>query len=546
MTKEIVDRTLSGIMYSARNKFARESLNERGMRVVLEEAVKTNPQAVETLPDFLVRFTEQQLNQGVGISFADVLYVAKTFVKTTLEEREEFRKLFNGDVDTKNLSLIDFVNALEGKPLSSINIPSVFRRTSYKFNPVAFTDLSEERLGRQRGLLANYWNDCNDEQNAGWRYLFETEAVSGDFRVWLETQPSTAELKREFQSLGLNYSAWDDPNVAYGYKGKLEEIVANVEKAKMAAEDLTKRLTKGDFTGCLIAKPAQVFKGIGPIYKDMKTAEDVNALLAELQKYVNPKHLQQGKVAKEFERVGALATGVDLELAGRNYDFVFRTWRRQPSHDFCEGNDSGICTSFNGASGEAMINYLVDKGVSLVDVVHKGKRHGQIYLFGALDKDRNPLLVLDSLEVGNNASIDERRQDLYVATEEVVNDIARKAGFKNVFVSGTLYWRHSSAFLNHLMHKYDLRHEHDSINWFGERVEIVRPENSDMDEVVISKIGNTRPIKSVLGHIGRRFNKYVGRKHYFDIYGVLGQEDTFDWKENCDNYTARGVLLKIE
>src|SRR3989344_4464758 len=140
------------------------------MRKVLEEAVGSNPQAVENLPDFLSRFTEQQLNQGVGISFADVLYVAKTFVKTTPEEREEFRKLFEGDVDTRNLSLIDFVNALEGKPLLSINIPSVFRRTSYKFNPVAFTDLSEEKLGRQRVLLANYWNDCNDEQNAGWRY----------------------------------------------------------------------------------------------------------------------------------------------------------------------------------------------------------------------------------------------------------------------------------------------------------------------------------------------------------------------------------------
>ena len=411
---------------------------------------------------------------------------------------------------------------------------------------MAFTDLSEEKLGRQRGLLANYWNDCNDEQNAGWRYLFETEAATGDFRAWLETHPSMVELKREFQSLGLKYDAWDNPKIAYGYKGKLEEIVADPEKAKMAVEDLTRRLTKGDFMGCLNVKPAQVFKGIGSLYKNLETAEDVRALLAELQKYVSPKHLAQGKVAKEFERVGALATGVDLELAGRDYDFVFRTWRRQPSYDFCEGNDSGICTSFNGASGEAMINYLVDKGVSLVDVVHRGKRHGQIYLFGAVDKNRNPLLVVDSLEVGNSTSIEERKKDLYSATEEVVDSIARKAGFKNIFVSGTLYWRHSSGFLDYLMHKYDLRHEHDSINWFGERVEIVRPENSNMDEVVISKIGNTRPIKGVLGHLARRFNNYIGRKHYFDIYGVLGQEDTFDWKENCDNYTARGVLLKVD
>ncbi|MBI2044667.1 hypothetical protein HYT23_01275 [Candidatus Pacearchaeota archaeon] len=452
------------------------------------------------------------------------------------------RYFYPGEVDVNSMNVLEFADFVYGRGIDVLcELSKRYPMPNEEFR------FDTAKLPEDRKRLFSYWKYSSEGEyhKPAHRFLIEKQAESGSFRAWLEAQTPTVEIKDEFEKLGLDYSAWDNPNAAFGYKGKLEEIVCDGEKAKEAARDLTRKLTRGEFIGCLTASPKQVFKAIGAIYKGMETAEDVQALLLTLQQYVAPKHLSQGRLAKEFKMVEALATGANPELAGKDYDFVFRTWRRQPSYDFCEGNDSGICTAFNGTSGEAMINYLVDRAVSLVDIVHKGRRHGQIYMFGAVDENKRPILIVDSLEVGNNDSIEEKSQDLYVATEGVVKEIGRRAGFKSVLVSGTLYWRHSSAFLDYLMHKYGRRHDHKEINWFGERVQVVDPAESDFDKRLISKIGNTRAVKNILGNLNHD-SRYVGRKHYFDIYGVLGQEDNLDWKENCDNYLARGLLLNVD
>ncbi len=82
--------------------------------------------------------------------------------------------------------------------------------------------------------------------------------------------------------------------------------------------------------------------------------------------------------------------------------FLIRRWARNPGRDIFQGNFTGCCVAIdNDLHPEAIIEYLIDQGIQIVEVVDEatGLAVAQTWVFVAVNQNGKPVLVLDNIEV---------------------------------------------------------------------------------------------------------------------------------------------------
>ncbi len=518
------------VMRMCRERFNRFEIDNWNLEYAVSHVVDNHGEEASRLPKIIGDLFEYADKIKARVGFGEMV----DFCTTIGDERNGIMDLLHKrynepqSLGPNNLNVYEFAEYLENggstiNPLSNFEVYPMPQRQDGNIDPVMLTE--------DKKRLAAYWLSARaygeSSQSKVVKFLLKIQAEHGDFRTWLEAQQQTKHLAQDFGTFGLNYSAWDDSNVAYGYKGKLERIICNVGNAIAAAQDLTIALTKGNFTGYLKRSPKLVFRNIGPIYRNLVESEDVLNLLTALKEDIDEKYLKQGELAKTFRKVEALATDSNPELAGRDYDFVFRTWRRQPSYDFCEGNHSGVCVSFGGSNGLAVPKYLVDKGVSLMDFYMDGKRHGQLFFIaGYSDQSREPVLFLDSFESSRGHAATSVRDKTFDGVYDVAQDLGRRAGFKHIFFQHSASWRNSQDFRDYVTRKH--MSDRNGAIYFEGHPSLSSP------YFVFSKIRGAEPIKllSPVDGDGSLYNN----GHYFDLGG---------WS-NVTNRSVVGLLVGVE
>src|SRR3989344_2492007 len=500
------------LMRMCRERFNRFEIGKWSLEYAVSHVINNHGEEASKLPKVIGDLFGYADKIKARVGFGDMVDFCETIGNERRGIIDLLYKRYNEPQASSpnSLNVFEFVEYLENggsptNPLANFEEYPMPQRQDGNIDPAMLTE--------DKKRLSAYWLGARaygeTDQLKVVRFLLKIQAENGDFRAWLEAQQKTKDLAQDFGTFGLNYSAWDDPNVAYGYKGKLERIICDVGNAIVAAQDLTIALTKGNFIGYLKRSPKLVFRKIGPIYKNMAEAEDVINLLTVLKEDIDEKHLKHGELAKTFRKVEALATGSNPELAGRDYDFVFRTWRRQPSYDFWEGNDSGICVSFGGGNGLAVPKYLVDKGVSLMDFYMDGKRHGQLFLIaGYSDQSREPVLFLDSFESSRGHAATSVRDKTFDGVYDVAQDLGRRAGFKHIFFQHSASWRNSQDFRDYVTRKH--ANKNGAIYFDGRSY-------PSTPYFVFSKIGGKEAIR-LLSPVDRDGELYHSG-HYFDLGG---------------------------
>ena len=498
------------------------------------------PKRVSEMPAVLKSFLDSQQSP---MYFSDFVFVCSQLARSSDKEFEQFRLAYDG-VDVSNLTLLEFIDLIE-KGNGKRKLPNPF--DGLYDVPSASIDMGN--LDRTQKMVASYWHSCSAERKEGYRYLFDIELETGDFRKWLEEQRVTKDIVKEFKRLGLDYNLWDNPQLAWGVKnGVLEEIVSDEERIIEMTVDLSRKLTRGKYKGFLKVNPKDLWEQIKDEYQKVqrgeKVVERVRNLLDTYEANLrdSPKRKKNNfiRLRNEIEELRSLLDNEISNHSSNGYSVMFRVWQRKPSLDFYEGNDSGVCTAINGRNGEALANYLVDKSINLVDVVIDGKRYGQLYLV-ATHSNGEPVLLLDSLEASMDPNVQSRKQDLYEGTEKLVKELANKIGFKKIFVNANGYWRYSAGFLDYLMHKQGKLHQHVSVNIHGDTTEMI--ESTEYDSLTLSKVAGVEPIRELLAPIYRKHGNVIGRKHYLDVFSIPGQLDVFDWREDLHYINGKGLLL---
>ncbi len=333
------------------------------------------------------------------------------------------------------------------------------------------------------------------------KYLIEKQEENGSFRNWLEEQEETKKVKTEFERLGLNYEAWDNPRIQFGL-GKNRKTVKKIELDKESiiqeVQELTRKLTRGEYQGHLTMKPKQFWKKIAPMYQQLeeKYEENIDNLMGEIEKGIKISR-KKGTIEKDLKNIKSKVNG---DASKDNaYRAVMKVWERRPSTDMLEGNDAGLCLEFPDEESEYVANYLVDKTISLVDVSIKGKRKGHImYIAGVVDE--KPTLIVEDFDMSKSQEYEDQ-EDLLRAGYDVTMKIAEEAGFKQVIFQNYNHHHFSGEFRNYVRKR----------------------NNLEKDQYIMDKIGNTEPLK-ILEKI-----EYPSKGiHYFD---TGGGSSCYEWQD---------------
>jgi hypothetical protein len=368
------------------------------------------------------------------------------------------------------------------------------------------------------GYLVNFWNLHSSVKEA-YKKLIDIQQKNGSFRNWLERQEPTKAIMREFERLKLDYSKWDNPKIVFGYtnneygRGKVERIVLTPGKISEEIIAFANEFLNGKYSGFLSKSPGKVWHEIEPHYGSLKGAKrekSASTILDILEN--NLKKNESSAVAlHEISKRRGVLRGDTSSLNG--YSIILRYWRREPSHDFCQGNHPGVCVAFGSVNEEAMPNYLVDKGISLVSVYTRGNRIGQLYLIAATHL-KSPILIADSLESSNVPF------ELYGAVENVLVQIAEETGFKRILVQDKVYGSTASNFVEYVKF---------TSGWNKYRS-------------VVSKIGGTKSLE-LISLLDIHGYNYLGKMHYLD--SRRKEFSTEKWSSNLSKFTAAGYSRSV-
>jgi hypothetical protein len=367
--------------------------------------------------------------------------------------------------------------------------------------PESMTPLSGDHR-----LIREYWEPGRVGDAIKW--LIRKQLEAGSFRAWLEQQPFTMQIAKDFAALGLDYAAWDNPGAVLHYShGKLEQAVHAEDAAVVKA--LAQKFTRGEYRGYLAIPPKELWKKIAPYYA-LQTKEQQLKVLAGIQESLKP----NTSVEKELQEAAQKMSCEEAEPDASEYNIAFHAWRRKPSHDFCAGNEAGVCTATSGCNSEAMPNYLVDKAVSLIDINIRGKRVGQIYLV-AMHKRGKPVLLLDTLEASTSVGMSDA---LYQPALLAAESIGRQAGFCRIMVQGHAFNAHARNFYRFVQCQpcYELKSE------------------------TLTKIGSTKPLR-VLKQF--EHEQEAGGMHYFDAGASFDGEQ---WRSSWSNVPVQGLVMALK
>ncbi len=393
-----------------------------------------------------------------------------------------------------------------GKLEEMANIPLV------KKIPIE-TDTEYFRVRDDQKELFNRWRFGNRSKDRVFQYLIEKQEENGSFRNWLEEQEETKKVKAEFEKLGLNYEAWDNPRYQFGLKdSKAEMIRLDDRKLVTDFKKVMRKLTRGEYKGFLTISPKEFWKQIASMYKQLE--DNPKEMIERILEKTEENILEDG--GKITSDLGKDLKDIVCKLDGdaskdREYEYILKTWRREPSYDFTEGNDAGICLKYESTESYYIGHYIVDRSVCMMDLYLKGKRRGHMIYMAAESTDGKPVLVVEGFDISQSMTDDYPGSGAFQLADEAMMRMAKDVGFNKIFYDTSCHHECSKEFMRYMQEKHRLRYK----------------------SLVLTKVEEARPISildSITGNPGH---------HYFDFGDTLRQDSSWE------NINATGLILEV-
>jgi uncharacterized protein with GYD domain len=267
----------------------------------------------------------------------------------------------------------------------------------------------------------------------------------GDFKEFILNTASGDEIGKnisehnkkvfeEFKNLGIDINEW------YKYKGKQDFLVSKeikIDNTKQFQETLSERAEKvvSLIEEMKIDLTPRQYEPLMHILQGAKNKgiKDINNY-EELQKQYNLLNERIIKIKEEvykdkkeeyfgslFEHLGHLSEAIELfkkeNLSGvetKEQGFRVKLWDRDPARDLFQGNYTHCCIAVGVKDAPqegglythdpaTVAQYLADAGIQVAEVYDQEKIDpiANTWLFISKDRNGEPILVLDNVEVNN-------------------------------------------------------------------------------------------------------------------------------------------------
>ena len=247
---------------------------------------------------------------------------------------------------------------------------------------------------------------------------------------WLEQIKNyTKKVQKEFQKAGIDFHRW------LNYDKRKEVFVGETPSAQSEKKEAFNRELYETITSLLGSyrekrkgilpddKAKQVFNSVfkkyGLQFKDkelyrsqkgklnFREIDDVlGNFILTVERIFNEekdKAIQEqiGTALSHLQDLKSRLPELERELNRQGYSLSIRPWQRNPGYDIFQGNYTGCCIAVENFNRGAILDYLIDAGLQIVEVRDENvdETIAQTFLYFAKDNVNNINLVLDNVEI---------------------------------------------------------------------------------------------------------------------------------------------------
>ena len=282
-----------------------------------------------------------------------------------------------------------------------------------------------------------------------------------------EIQKHNQKVKKAFQDVGIDYDTWisylktqefnvgvspqEQENRFRSFTKELSEVITNLLGSskegkpgilpKETAKDLWKR----------------VFKKYGIKFQEGELVTDKGKLSPlDLQKPLEEiiKFLEKETESNPQEALGTsldhlknllkLLPDLQKETKQKGYKFQIKLWDRQPGYDIFQGNYTHCCIALENFNRAAILDYLVDTGINIIEVkdMNTNQTIAQTFVLMGENQEKEIIAILDNIEINNDyrGLTDKIRQQLFTYISNFVDVLVKNPNKKiNTVLLGTAY-----------------------------------------------------------------------------------------------------------
>ncbi len=262
----------------------------------------------------------------------------------------------------------------------------------------------------------------------------EGEYTEDEKEYLKEIKEYNLKVKKEFEKNGLDFENWLNYREEKKFKvgashdqlkakrrqfeneltSAIKELLGSWREKKEGI--LSKEETKLIFDRVIKAYGIQ-FKEEGLIHpqKGKFSIKDIGIILNDFYSEIE-KIFNQERDRTKKENIGTALShlkglieelpDLEKELLRKGFELEIRIWQREPGYDIFQGNYTRCCVAVENFNRAAMLDYLVDTNLQVVEIRDKieDKTIAQAWLFIAEDSQNNLNLILDSVEINSDYS----------------------------------------------------------------------------------------------------------------------------------------------
>jgi len=282
-----------------------------------------------------------------------------------------------------------------------------------------------------------------------------------------EIQKHNQKVKKAFQDAGIDYDTWlsylktqefnvgvspqEQENRFRSFTKELSEVITNLLGSskegkpgilpKETAKDLWKRVFKK--YGIKFQEGELVTdKGkLSPLDLQNPLEEIIKFLEKEMES--NPQEAL-GTSLDHLKNLLKLLPDLQKETKQKGYQFQIKLWDRQPGYDIFQGNYTHCCIALENFNRAAILDYLVDTGINIIEVkdINTNQTIAQTFILMGENQEKEIIAILDNIEINNDyrGLTDKIRQQLFTYISNFVDVLVKDPNKKiNTVLLGTAY-----------------------------------------------------------------------------------------------------------
>jgi len=282
-----------------------------------------------------------------------------------------------------------------------------------------------------------------------------------------EIQKHNQNVREAFQKAGINYDTWlsypktreftvgvsaQEQEARFGsFTRELSEVMINVlgsrreRKPGILPQEKTKGLWNSVFKKYGIKfqeRELTIAKGKLSPLDFQKPLEEVIAFL-EKEMQSNPQEAL-GTNLDHLRNLFRLLPDLQKEAKQKGYQLQIKLWDRQPGYDIFQGNYTHCCIAVENFNRAAILDYLVDTGMNVIEVkdMNTNQTIAQTFVFMAENQEKETIAILDNIEINNDyrGLADAIRQQLFAYIADFVGALVKDPRQKiDTVLLGTAY-----------------------------------------------------------------------------------------------------------